>query len=323
MHPETEEDVAVQEEARKDNTKMAFEASETESVDDMKDEPQPVKRIQKVEGLSNSDADATDVCRYYCPLCMMYFEAVYETVCCGHTICDECAIGYMAHLKVDASTSASPSPDHWLANEDTIRLVDGISWTLPNACPFCREIKPPQDLPEDIRAAGPAEGFQLKIVYPGVAEGCLRNYEDSPAPTKRLSTMSGSVKQANVIEPSPLRVGDSLEKMHAKMIPFERVHVQPQPATEQQSTPRSGRGPGLPAMPPAQPPLTNQPAAVAAPAPALALAQDLCVTPGPAAPPGDDAPVQNEPEPDIIGGEISVAQPEPDIIGGEISVATR
>jgi len=319
VHPETEEDVAVQEEARKDNTKVAFEASETESVDDMKDESQPVKRIQKVEGLSNSDADATDVCRYYCPLCMMYFEAVYETVCCGHTICDECAIGYMAHLKVAASPSASPPPDHWLANEDTIRLVDGISWTLPNACPFCREIKPPQDLPEDIRAAGPAEGFQLKIVHPGVAEGCLRNYEDSPAPTKRLST-SQCLKRANVIEPSPLRVGDSLEKMHAKMIPFERVHVQPPPATDQHSTPRSGSGPGLPNMPPTQATPTNKPAPVAAPAPAPA--QDSCATPGPAAP-ADDAPVHDEPEPDIIGGEISVAQPEPDIIGGEISVAPR
>jgi len=311
VHPENQVS-AHQEGEEEEREEDKHVPSKAEPLVEEKNEPKPVAKIPKCQGLSNSDDNATETCRYYCPLCMLYFEAVYETVCCGHTICDECAIDYMAHAKVKASPSnedaSEDQPDTWLAHEDTIRLVQGgVSWTLPNACPFCREMRPPQDLPEDILAAGPAEGFQLKLVLPGVAEGCLRNYEDSPAPARKHTTLPGSVNQANVIEPSPLRVGDSLEKMHAKMIPFERVLVQPQPAAVSQdnSTPRGG--PGIPAMPAAQATPTNAPT-VAPPQPA-GQAQDFCVTPGPIPTEAASDPVDlGPPQQDLIGGEISVAQ---------------
>ena len=64
------------------------ESSEVASaVDIVAETPQkPRQQPAWVEGLRHSSMDPSDDCRYYCPLCMMYFECVYETKCCGHTV---------------------------------------------------------------------------------------------------------------------------------------------------------------------------------------------------------------------------------------------
>lgn len=188
--------------------------------------PDPPRAPQKHPGLLNSEIDPTDSCRYYCPLCMMYFEAVYETFCCGHTICDECALGYMrsASVRGPVSLDQPPAEENWVVG-DTIRMIEGISAQLPNACPFCRETRKACDLPQHmLDELGTVEGFQLKLVLPGGEAGMLRSYEDSPVcpgpqdRSGRLHILPGAVS----VGPSPLRVGDSFEKMKAKMVPFEQ-----------------------------------------------------------------------------------------------------
>eukprot|EP00656_Telonema_subtile_P016318 TRINITY_DN1860_c0_g1_i2.p1 TRINITY_DN1860_c0_g1~~TRINITY_DN1860_c0_g1_i2.p1 ORF type:complete len:312 (-),score=49.90 TRINITY_DN1860_c0_g1_i2:171-1106(-) len=198
-------------------------------------EPKPEELIKKLEliapspprpknpALLNSDVDGTDTCKYYCPLCMMYFEAVYETACCGHTICDECALGYMrsASIRGPVNLDRPPEPEDWVV-DDTICVVDGISALLPNACAFCRETRPASDLPQHmLDQTGTSEGFQLKLVLPGGTGEMLRNYEDSPT-VAAAHEKQHSEAAVDVMGPSPLRVGDSFEKMKAKMVPFDR-----------------------------------------------------------------------------------------------------
>ena len=94
--------------------------------------------VPKHAGLENCEVELNDTCRYYCPLCMMYFEAVYETLCCGHTICDECALGYMrsssCNLNAPPNLESMEEPsESWIVG-DTILLIGGISPLLPNAC---------------------------------------------------------------------------------------------------------------------------------------------------------------------------------------------
>merc|ERR1711959_11762 len=102
--------------------------------------------------------------------------------------------------------------DNWI-DGDTIRMFNGTSALLPSACAFCRETHKPQLLPASL-PQDPAQGFQLKLILPGVDSNALRSYEDSPG------ALPGAVNQLS--GPSPLRVGDSFEKMKSKMIPFER-----------------------------------------------------------------------------------------------------
>lgn len=209
VHPEPGEEDQI--EPKPDQEKRAGEEAFLAS-------PPPAP---KHPGLLNSEMDSSDTCRYYCPLCMMYFEAVYETVCCGHTICDDCALGYMRSASISGPPNLDTPPDtleDWVVG-DTIRLTDGISALLPNACAFCRESQPARDLPQHmIDRLGTAQGFQLKLVLPGGAEGALRSYEDSPAAQRQQ--LPGAAM--DTVGPSPLRVGDSFEKMRSKMIPFER-----------------------------------------------------------------------------------------------------
>lgn len=81
------------------------------------------------------------------------------------------------------------------------------SEVLPVSCPFCRH----------------EEGLALKLITPGEAGDHLRSYEDSPMRQSRHGTpLSSSMRFSKEITgPSPLRVGDSFEKMKAKMVPLD------------------------------------------------------------------------------------------------------
>lgn len=181
------------------------------AVDIVAETPQkPPQKPAWVEGLRHSSMDHSDDCRYYCPLCMMYFECVYETKCCGHTVCDECVEGLLetAGLVHDGDDDAGEMPIPL-----TPRCTS--SKELPVPCPFCRK-----------------EGLTLKVITPGEAGDHLRNYEDSPSvaqrpdgtPSNRSSRNSGANTSSGGTwqpKPSPLKIGDSFEKMMSKMVPLD------------------------------------------------------------------------------------------------------
>merc|ERR1711959_516676 len=167
--------------------------------------------------------------------------------------------------------------DNWI-DGDTIRMFNGTSALLPSACAFCRETHKPQLLPASL-PQDPAQGFQLKLILPGVDSNALRSYEDSPG------ALPGAVNQLS--GPSPLRVGDSFEKMKSKMVPFERPPPGPSGVTRaahahvlqpENNTPRAA-GPAAAATTPLTTPLV----------PGVPMVVNT---------PGGDTP--------IIGGEISV-----------------
>lgn len=196
-----------------------------------------------VEGMKKSAMDPTDDCRYYCPLCMMYFQCVYEAKCCGHTICDECAGGLLdvatMNLGDPAATATSssgvqPDDEDGLIPEASFPLTPNCTSTkkLPLECPFCRN-----------------DGLSLKIIEAEAGEH-LRNYEDSPMAARELTPSAGHCEACTpngslrAIRPSPLKVGDSFEKMMSKMVPLEGF--QQQQANQNPPRPSSREGVPLP-----------------------------------------------------------------------------
>ena len=197
--------------------------SESEAVPETPMQKAPIEIPAWVKGMQNSNLDPTDECKYYCPLCMLYYECVYETKCCGHTICDECAaglldtaamqgIGSVAEGSTNEASSSQEKEDD-IIPEASFPLTPNCTSTkvLPVQCPFCR-----------------VDGMALKIIEAECGEH-LRNYSDSPAMNTRTP---GSTKSNNAqtpggglraIRPSPLKVGDSFEKMMSKLVPFNQA----------------------------------------------------------------------------------------------------
>ena len=186
-----------------------------------------------VDGMKNSAMDPTDDCRYYCPLCMMYFECVYEAKCCGHSICDECAAGLLdvAAMNLGDAESSTASSNVPVVESDEDSLIPEASFPLtpnctstkmlPLECPFCRN-----------------DGLALKVIEADGGDH-LRNYEDSPVPADKSTpsghhcepcTPNGSLR---AIRPSPLKVGDSFEKMMSKMIPLEPAPLPARPTSRE------------------------------------------------------------------------------------------
>lgn len=164
-----------------------------------------------VTGLKNSAVDPSDTCRYYCPLCMLFYECVYETKCCGHTLCDECVLSFLETSGGQLKTATEGSGEE---EEDRVPLTPNCtsSLMLPVSCPFCRH----------------EDGLALKLITPGEAGEHLRSYEDSPLRLSRHGTPSSALRRSGGLTgPSPLRVGDSFEKMKAKMIPLDESRAIP------------------------------------------------------------------------------------------------
>lgn len=262
-----------------------------------------------VQGLRNCSVDASDECKYYCPLCMMYYESVYETKCCGHTICDECVSSILEQagrnsdvIRSDLVTSPAdvPAAECEMSVPLTPRCTS--STVLPVQCPFCRK-----------------DDLELKVITGGSGDH-LRNYDDSPGiannegetPSRAGNrTPNGSWLHP---KPSPLKIGDSFEKMMAKMQPLQSTGA-PGPASGSPAAPQPnpvervnslGRVPGRPPRPPRSS------------TPVTGVRADADVahesTPGRPERPavGEEAPAA---QPD--GGEAAVSDPSPQRQGDE------
>jgi hypothetical protein len=119
----------------------------------------------------------------YCPLCMEEQQIVFVATCCFHSICQDCAVAW---VQKQVTKSAAPSARMRIAGE-----------RLPATCPHCS-----------------APALLLNLHQSTIA---ARTYDDSPA------TAAAAARQkhrAAIPEHSPLRVGDSFEDMHRKMVRF-------------------------------------------------------------------------------------------------------
>jgi len=153
--------------------------------------PAPVSAVESSE-------DPDERFKFYCPICMLYYEEVVRMVCCAQYICETCAIGVVEGQGGGVSASAP--------GEEGKRV---LSESLE--CCYCQQT-----------------GFAVAAV--GRDEEAIK-YEDTPAalkrpvatPTERRTPVMDRVMRGTRAIHSPLRAGASFEQMRAKMINFEQA----------------------------------------------------------------------------------------------------
>jgi hypothetical protein len=129
---------------------------------------------------------AADTYKFHCPICMMYFKDVFQTACCKHSICANCAMFHI-HTKLRQS-------DAWGTTElpeDSIPTEK-----LPIACPHCN-----------------TEGVQF-LQLTALDQG--RNYAESPAVVvalnKKRSFKNHTPVRSDLTPKTPLPiVGDTAD----------------------------------------------------------------------------------------------------------------
>ena len=131
--------------------------------------------------------------KHYCPLCMMFFRWVLEFPCCRQTVCCYCFVEYVQRQSHFSFVSHS---DH--------QLPSGVP------CPQCA-------------VAGRDCVRPLRVVD-GVEEA--RSYATSPV-TKAQMLRIGEAREGACMAkrgmppPSPLKIGDDVQAMARKMLPFD------------------------------------------------------------------------------------------------------
>eukprot|EP00741_Cyanophora_paradoxa_P008178 tig00000025_g7914.t1 len=166
--------------------------------------------------------DPTDTCKFFCPICMLFFPAMLRASCCAQYVCETCALAYVK----GRNGFPRGAPSHALPER------------LPAMeCPYCA-----------------VDGFQI---LPVDAAEEARKYEDSPGVQhKREAVAQRRASGGGAYCPSPLKIGDSFEALKAKMITFEQAGYRtgpPEPPAP--SVPDSARAaPGARTPPPGTPP---------------------------------------------------------------------
>ncbi|KAK3258889.1 hypothetical protein CYMTET_32084 [Cymbomonas tetramitiformis] len=145
--------------------------------------------------------EPSEVCKYFCPICMLFYDELFRSRCCENYICDACACSYIKgkSSKVMNVYSQQPAPVD----------VD---------CPYCNR-----------------SNLKLTRVLPGEEAKC---YEDSPS-FDAWKGRSGSARHGPLPSPlkvrcsfsplnlchssfSLLKVGESFDSMKAKMVGFDQ-----------------------------------------------------------------------------------------------------
>ena len=132
--------------------------------------------------------EASDSHPYHCPICFYFFSEMNRTTCCKHHLCSDCACEIMERI-----------PAFRAGYEvETVREVE------PAPCPHC--------------------GTENLRLSPIRTREEARNYSDSPAvPSRSRGPTPG--RQSNSVQPSPLKVGDSVENMMRKMLTYEQCGI--------------------------------------------------------------------------------------------------
>lgn len=114
----------------------------------------PAKKVVAVEPAPPpkqiSSEDANEQCRFFCPLCMLFYEGMLKAGCCDQYICQDCAMSYLAGKSIDC---------------DAASLIEELP---PIDCPYCAN-----------------DGLVFMTVP---LSELPRRYEDSPAVAAKLAS---------------------------------------------------------------------------------------------------------------------------------------
>jgi hypothetical protein len=131
-----------------------------------------------------------EVFKYYCPLCMFYYEEVQQSGCCKNYICYQCAVQYVAG-KGAVGTNIKSLP----------KSLKSIS------CPHCA-----------------TDDLELTTVCKSAA---VRLYHDTPTGQgEEDDTFDNNPANENVPSfrrgcSSPVKIGDSFDDLKRKMLSFD------------------------------------------------------------------------------------------------------
>ena len=133
--------------------------------------------------------DEAQVFRYYCPLCMLFYNKMNKTVCCQHYLCKQCSLDYLESKGISFNGNLADLQ----AYDMLLREID---------CPHCCR-----------------KGFKL---LPMQDNESARNYQQAKKQESTPLIVATNVA-CSISAPSPLRVGESFENMKRKMVPFKAI----------------------------------------------------------------------------------------------------
>ena len=128
--------------------------------------------------------DEQNVFKYYCPLCMQYYKIIAKTKCCGNSLCKHCIREYCATKRVTMDLGA-----------DLVEMENRLMASNSINCPHCQ-----------------LQGFH--IAYVG-ADDAVRDYTYTIPPL-----IIGNGQEYDLLQYSPIRIGESFEGLKRKMIKF-------------------------------------------------------------------------------------------------------
>lgn len=128
--------------------------------------------------------DEQNVFKYYCPLCMQYYKIIAKTKCCGNSLCKHCIREYCATKRVTMDLGA-----------DLVEMESRLMASNSINCPHCQ-----------------LQGFH--IAYVGV-DDVVRDYTYTIPPV-----MVGNGLEYELLQHSPIRIGESFDGLKRKMIKF-------------------------------------------------------------------------------------------------------
>lgn len=128
--------------------------------------------------------DEQNVFKYYCPLCMQYYKIIAKTKCCGNSLCKHCIREYCATKRVSMDLCA-----------DLMEMESRLMASNSINCPHCQ-----------------LQGFH--IAYVG-ADDAVRDYTYTIPPP-----IVGNGQEYDLLQHSPIRIGESFEGLKRKMIKF-------------------------------------------------------------------------------------------------------
>eukprot|EP01062_Namystynia_karyoxenos_P020057 TRINITY_DN17588_c0_g1_i1.p1 TRINITY_DN17588_c0_g1~~TRINITY_DN17588_c0_g1_i1.p1 ORF type:complete len:425 (+),score=73.25 TRINITY_DN17588_c0_g1_i1:87-1277(+) len=166
----------------------------------------PLADTREAAGLTYTPASSSSQLReykYYCPICMLYFQQMMATRCCSQYTCWFCLKDQVRHRLTQAGFTATlleackqiqPAPGDSCSPDQLF----GVDWCKlpPPCCPFCSVS------PYGVTAVGLGD--------------TVRRYADSPAAARRLQMQTPG-------GPSPLRCGAEWEELTRKMRPLPAI----------------------------------------------------------------------------------------------------
>jgi hypothetical protein len=79
--------------------------------------------------------EQADMYKYYCPLCMSFFQGILKSGCCGNYICSECCVDFLSKHQHQVTSSDSLCPV--LINNSLIRWTQSPLYSREPLIQIC------------------------------------------------------------------------------------------------------------------------------------------------------------------------------------------